>query len=209
MGLQQRKIWKITMKRQKEDEIITFLRNNIEPLEDSIYGRGYRASAYLTDGTFLPCVLFRNSKLIIELAMRRFQEEQKPECRYYDIVKTFVAHGNCINDYDIAKVEKSRYAFPGSVMNQIGGETSMAWTGFAAKMKDGRFVGFGTTFCFEFFDMPDEYSTDDIEEIVNHSYVLETGELRSHKVSSKHPDDYHKAKIFRERPFFECYMDKL
>ena len=198
------------MKRRKEDEFIEFLRNNIEPLEDNAYGPGYRASAYLTDGTFLPCVLFRNPKSIIELAIRRFQKEQESESRYYEIIKNFVARGNCINDYNIASVEKSRYAFPVSVMKQIRGETTMAWAGFAAKMKDGKFVGFGTTYCFEFFDMPEEYSTDDIEEIVNHCYVLNTGELRSHKVPFfEHPDDYHQAKIYRERPFFECYMDKL
>lgn len=193
-----------------KDEIIAFLRNNIEPLEDSMYGLGYRASVYLTDGTFLPCVVFRNPKTMIELAMRRFQEEQGTGDRFYDIVKNFVTSGNCVNDYDIAKVEKSRYAFPISVMQQIRGETTMAWTGFAAKMKDGKFVGFGTTFRFEFFDMPKEYSTDDIEEIVNHSYVLESGELRPHRVPFfKPPDDYHKAKIYHARPFFECFIDKL
>jgi hypothetical protein len=49
-------------------------------------------------------------------------------------------------------------------------------------MKDGTYVGFGTTFHWEFFQMPEGYSVYDIEEIINHSYVLQTGELRSHKV---------------------------
>ena len=199
------------MKHQDEEEIIAFLRNNIEPSEDYVYGSGYRASAYLTDGTFLPCVIFRNPKQVVELAIRRFQKEQQPGGDYHNIVTSFVTQGNCVNSYDIARVEKSRYAFPISVLNQIEGETGMAWTGFAAKMKDGKFVGFGTGFYFEFFDIPEEYSTDDIEEIVNHSYVLETGLLRSHRVGFlfEEPDDYHKAKVFRERPFFECYIDKL
>jgi hypothetical protein len=45
-------------------------------------------------------------------------------------------------------------------------------------MKDGKYIGFGTRFLTEFFQMPDNYSTDDIIEIVNHSYVLKKGEIR-------------------------------
>ena len=206
------------MKRRTEDEIIEFLKNNIEPLEDNVYGLGYRASVYLKDETFLPCVVFRNSKPIVELAMRRFDEEQKRNenpgkssgVGYYEIVKNFVAHGNCINSYDIARVEKSRYALPLSIMKQIRGETTMSWTGFAVKMKDGKYFAFGTTYRFMFFDIPDTYSFDDIEEIVNHSYVTEAGELRFHRVPFfEFPDDYNHAILYRDRPYFECFVDNL
>jgi len=124
---------------------------------------------------------------------------------YYEIVKTFVTKGNCINDYDIASVEISKYAFPLSILKQIKGETRMGWTGFAAKMKNDQYFGFGTGFGTEFFQMPENYSVEDIVEIVNHSYVLKTGELRSFAQL----DDYDNAVIYRERPFFECYMDNL
>lgn len=203
---------------QQIDEIIKFLINNVAPLNDSAYGLGYRASVYLTDGTFLPCVIFRNPKTLVDLAIRRFKEEQNGKgifsknsgLGYTDIVKTFVAKGNCINDYDIERVEKSNYAFPLKIQQQIHGETTMGWTGFAAKMRDGKHFGFGTSFRWEFFQMPDGYSVDDITEIINHSYVLNTGELRSHQVPFfKHPEDYEDAVIFRERPFFECYLDNL
>ncbi len=206
------------MRRQQTEDIIKFLKDNIEPLDDSAYGLGYRASVYLTDGTFLPCVIFRNSKTTVNLAMRRFKEEQTGKSifsrssglGYYDIVKNFVTNGNCINDYDIDRVEKSKFAFPLTIQRQIRGETTMGWTGFAAKMKDGKYFGFGTTFLFEFFQMPEDYSVDDIEEIINHSYVLKTGELRSHKVPFfEHPDDYKDAIIHRERPYFDCYIDNL
>lgn len=206
------------MSHQQADQIIKFLINNIEPLDDSAYGSGYRASVYLTDGTFLPCVIFRNPKTVVNLAMRRFKEEQSGKgifnrpsgLGYADIVKSFVTKGNCINDYDIEKVEKSKYAFPLTILQQIHGETTMGWTGFAAKMKDGKHFGFGTSFHCEFFQMPDGYSVDDIKEIVNHSYVLSNGELRSHKVPFfEHPQDYKDAIIFRARPFFECYIDGL
>ena len=206
------------MRQQKTDEIIKFLKDNIEPLQDSVYGLGYRASVYLTDGTFLPCVIFRNPNTIVNLAIRRFKEEQpengifkrKSGVSYYNIVKNFVATGNCINDYDIDRVEKSKFAFPLNIQKQIQGETTMGWTGFAAKMKDGSYLGFGTNFRWEFFNMPDNYSVEDIEEIINHSYVLKTGELRSHRQGPlTRPEEYKDAIVYRERPYFECYLDNL
>ncbi|MCL2848195.1 MAG: hypothetical protein FWE13_05590 [Firmicutes bacterium] len=60
-----------------EKEIIEFLQKNIEPLKNGDYGAGYRASMYLTDGTFLPCVMFQNSSRIINLAKKRFKDEIK------------------------------------------------------------------------------------------------------------------------------------
>ena len=206
------------MRHQQSEDIIKFLKDNVEPLEDSAYGPGYRASIYLLDGTFLPCVIFRNPKAIVNLAIRRFKEEQSGKSifnrssglGYYDIVKNFVTKGNCINDYDIDRVEKSKFAFPLSIQKQIHGETTMGWTGFVAKMKDGIHFGFGTTFHWEFFQMPENYSTNDIEEIINHSYVLNTGELRSHREGPQtRPDVYKNAVVYRERPFFECYLDNL
>ena len=65
------------MRRPHEEEIIKFLKDNVEPYPDNIYGVGYRASAYLKDGTYLPCVIFRNPATIVKLATRRFKEEIK------------------------------------------------------------------------------------------------------------------------------------
>lgn len=206
------------MERQQSKDIIEFLKNNIEPLEDNTYGLGYRASVYLTDGTFLPCVIFRNQKTVVNLAIRRFKEEKTGNgifnrssgFGYYNIVKNFVTNGNCINDYDIERVEKSKFAFPLKIQKQIKGETNMGWTGFVAKMKDGKLFGFGTTFLWQFFQMPNNYSIDDIEEIINHSYVLKNGELRSYREGFvTRPDEYKDAVVYRERPFFECYIDNL
>lgn len=63
------------MKSLPDGDIISFVKDNIEPLEDNAYGLGYRASATLKDGAFLPCVIFRNPATIINLAMKRFKEE--------------------------------------------------------------------------------------------------------------------------------------
>ena len=206
------------MRRPHEEEIIKFLKDNIEPYPDNTYGVGYRVSAYLKDGTYLPCVIFRNPATIVKLATRRFKEEIKGNgifnkasgVGYYNIVKSFVTGGNKINEYDIERVEKSQYAFPLTIQNQITGETTMGWTGFAAKMKDGKHFGFGTSFSFEFFSMPNGYTVDDITEIINHSYVLDTGEIRSHRQGPlTRPEEYKTAVVYREKPYFDCYFDNL
>jgi hypothetical protein len=195
-----------------------FLKDNIEPLEDSVYGLGYRVSAYLTDGTYLPCVVFRNPSKIVDLAIMRFKDEQtgkgffsrSSDVGYRDIVRTFVTKGNCLNDYDIEKVEKSRNVFPLSIQNQIRGETTMGWTGFVAKMKDGKYFGFGSQFRWEFFDFPDGYSGEDVVEIINHSYISKFGDVKSHQVPFfDHPDDYAPELIHREKPYFECFTNEI
>ncbi len=124
----------------QEKEIIKYLKDNIEPIQDNVYGIGYRASIYLLDGTFIPCVVFRNSKKIVDLAIRRFHEEQKVKgifnkSGYRDIVKSFVTKNNCVVSHDIQRIEKSRFAIPYSIMKQIYGETYMSWTGFLLNEK--------------------------------------------------------------------------
>lgn len=136
-----------------ETEIINFLKRNIEPLENQAYGQGYRASVYLKDGTFLPCVIFRNSKTIVDLAIKRFKEEKSAESifsrkqgfGYREIVKNFVTKGNCVNHYDILNVTESRFAFPLEIQKQIKGETAMSWTAFVARFNDNRLLSFRTS----------------------------------------------------------------
>lgn len=200
----------------KLNEITDFLKSKIEPLENSLYGNGYRVAAYLTDGTYLPCVMFRKSSSIVNLAIKRFKEEttgksifsRSPGLGYYEIVKTFVATGNCINHYDIAKVEISKYAFPINTIKQIKGETKMGWTGFVGRMNDNTFHAFGTDWHVAFFDMPAGYHANDIVEIINHSYIGKDGELKSYNT----PDVYtlfSKDMVFHSKPFFECFVDNI
>jgi len=205
------------MKSLSESEIIIYLKENLQPLEDSNWGPGYRSSAYLTDGTFLPCVIFRSSKPIVDLAKKRFKDESSGKSifakssglGYTDIVKSFVATGNCVNVYNIAKISKSRFAFPLQVQMQIKGETSMSWTAFVAKFSDGRHLSFGTTWNWEFFDLPDGYNTEDIIEIINHSYLLKSGEIVQHRDFDRVSRQKELAHINPDRVFFECYLDAL
>ncbi|MDF1548822.1 MAG: hypothetical protein P1P88_13440, partial [Bacteroidales bacterium] len=91
------------------------------------------------------------------------------------------------------------------------GETTMGWTGFVVKMKDNKCFSYGTRFLMEFFEVPENYTTSDIVEIINHSYVSAIdGEVKSHRVPfSEYPNDYPEGKVLRERLFFDCYIENL
>jgi hypothetical protein len=97
-----------------------------------------------------------------------------------------------------------------SVQKQIKGETSMSWTAFVAKFKDGRQLSFGTTWNWEFFDLPVTYDANDIVEIINHSYLLKTGEVVGHRSSfDRKTRKDEMERIYSDRQFFECYVDNL
>lgn len=198
--------------------IESYLKSGVEPWPDQIFGDGYRCSAYLTDGTFLPCVMLRKTEPTLELALRRFEEEKRGKGvfrqggtdAYRSIVRSFVAGANRLNAYDIATVELSRFAIPLSLLNQIEGETTMAWTGFVLEMKDGRRFAYGTTFGVEFFSLPNEYDFSDVSRVHNHSYVSPSGEVRSLiQGLSPQPADYDASSVLRERPYFVCHFDAL
>ena len=180
----------------KATEIAAFVRN-MEPLPAyPPYGPRYRVSASLTDGTLLPCVVIEGVEPTVDLAIRRFDETRDAEDRYMGyrgIVKVFVAQGNTVNDYDIASLSPSANAIPLARMREIGGETSMSWTEFYAEMKDGQEYRFGTTYLTEFFAMPDGYTASDIVRIIP-------------AVRGEAP---RQERIYRERPFFTCYVEGL
>lgn len=201
------------------EEIIQFLKTEIEPLDDFFFGKGYRASVTLKDGTFLPAVTFRNPDKATDIAIKRLEEEKsgKGRIKYSDnrdsfreMVKLFVAKGNRINHYDIDTVQKSPFAFSKQTLSKIQGETRMGWTGFIVKMNDGKLFSFGTSYLFHFFQLPEGYDQTDILDIVNHSYVLTSGEIKSYRDSNEDQmKELKSIKIFRERPYFECYLDNL
>ena len=89
----------------KVDELANFLKSNIEPLDDRIYGNRYRAAVRLTDDTYLPCVVFQSKKSLVELALRRFDQLRSQPSQYKMVVESFVASGSHINYYEIKTVE--------------------------------------------------------------------------------------------------------
>jgi hypothetical protein len=183
----------------RTEEIVEFIRKNIEPLPaNPPHGESYRAAATLKDGLHLPCVVFESASRYVELALKRFDETRRDNnlgfmMDYPSIVRSFVATGNTVNDYDIRDVAVSPFAIPLARAREIGGETSMSWTGFYATMTDGTEFCFGTTYSMEFFEMPPGYTARDIKKIV----PAIRGEKPRHE------------KVYRERPFFTCYLDGL
>jgi len=214
-----KELWKkeVEQATARKESIIRFLKDNIEPYDDELYGLCYRASAYLTDGTYLPCVIFRNRESRVNYANKVIRNRQINKWFSSKSVKNsndriyegLVVGDNQISFEDINKVEKCKYAFPCSLLKQIGEIALFFVRGFVAKMKDGKYVGFRTDARTEFFDMPDEYSGDDIIEIINDCYVYENGQIKIRK--QKELDDnevfYKDADLYREKPFFICYFD--
>ena len=152
----------------------------------------------MNDGLYLPCVVISNSKVQVDLALRRFDETRNDtklhkSVGYRSIVKTFVTSGNALNHYDIKELTLSDYALSPPRLAEIKGETAMGWTEFYATMEDGKEFCFGTTFHIEFFCMPEGYKAKNIVKIT----PAVRGEPRKYE------------QVYRERPFFECYIDKL
>jgi hypothetical protein len=187
-----------------ESAIAEFAHRELEPIESVDGGPAFRCAAHLNDGVYLPCVLIAGVNARTTLAKSRFEETRldalRPErdrrfgrgMTYDDIVRTFVATGNRVNSYDIARLERSRFAIPLARLREVRGETSMSWTQFTVVMHDGREFTFGTTYLREFFAMPDGYSGDDIATIRPASLGARPA-----------------GECFRERPFFTCYVDGL
>jgi hypothetical protein len=189
--------------------------SKVEPIPDSIYGPRYRCSLSLKDGTEIPCAVLQSKAKLIELAKRRIKEEMSGHGKiagpdpYGQILSSFVARGNCVNDYDVASVAPSRYAIPLSLLNQIHGETTMGWTGWVFEMKDGSRFAYGSSFLMEFFDVPEGQGFDDVAKVHNHSFLSPNGKLVSLEQGSRLPSNYSPEKIFRERIFFTCYIEGL
>jgi hypothetical protein len=188
----------------KSDELASFLKNSIEPLNDQIYGNRYRAAARLTDGTYLPCIVFQSRRSQVELALRRFDQLRNQPSQYRMVVESFVSGGSHIADYQIKAVEPSPFAWPLAILKQIHGETVMSWTAFVAEMSDGTMYSYGTAFCFEFFDIPDGYSYTDIKRI--HSGMVYSRERGLEPFSM---GSYQSTALFREKPFLTCYLREL
>jgi hypothetical protein len=184
----------------EDREIILYAKAELERIENLYGGPAFRCAAVLKDDLHLPCVLLVSAEAVTDLALRRFEETRadaalSPSKRrfgqgmeYRDIVKSFVTSGNCVNAYDIERLEKSPFAIPLARLYEIKGETSMGWTQFTAIMKDGRAFAFGTNYLTEFFNMPEGYVGEDIVKIIPHR--AETTPLR-------------------ERPFFTCHVSGL
>jgi hypothetical protein len=169
------------------------------PINDGLTGNVYRCAARLTDGLFLPCVALCSSEPTVDLALRRFDETREDAMlpvrrqrygngmRYRDIVRNFVAAGSTLDWYHIAELTESAFALAPERLSEIKGETSMGWTRFVCVMRDGGEFSFGTPWNIEFFSMPPGYTAQDVVRIL--------------------PDEARGEPVYRDRPFFTCYLE--
>ncbi len=199
------------MRYMRDEELTRFVRDNIEPLPDSIYGNRYRAAARLSDGTYLLCVVFQSKEAQVRLALRRFKELRWKRSQYEAVVATFVASGSSVAGYHIKAVEVSQFAWPVELLRTIHGETTMGWTAFVAEMKDGSMFSYGTQFCVEFFDLPTGYKYKDVRQIHSGMIYSKTRGLEAFSADSykETADNYAHSPCLREKPFFTCYVDAL
>jgi hypothetical protein len=187
--------------------------SKVEPIEDQFYGSRYRCSLTLKDGTYLPCAVIQSKQRLVDLAKRRIKEEMDGRGHiggpdpYGQIVTTFVAQGNKVNDYDVAASDISKYAAPLALLRQIHGETFMAWTGWVFRMRDGSMFSYGTPFRAEFLQLPDGYAFHDVAEVINHSFVDAAGVVVTLDCGALPPANYDRSKVLRERAFFVCAVD--
>jgi hypothetical protein len=189
--------------------------SNVEPLPDSIHGPRYRCALTLNDGTHIPCAILQSKAKLIELAKRRIKEEMSGSGRiggpdpYGQVLSAFVAGGNRVNDYDVASASPSRYAPPLTLLRQIHGETTMAWTGWVFEMKDGNRFAYGSSFTMEFFDLPQGYSFDNVTKVHNHSFLSKDGALVDLERGAMLPVGYSRDSLLRERVYFTCNIDGI
>lgn len=194
--------------------IKNFINSTKELYPDTFYGNGYRCSAYLYDGTFLPCVMLRESKSTIQQAILRLEKEKSGESvftnvnGYEEMIKIYTTYGNRVDECEILKCKESRYAIPLDIIKEIGGETTMSWNAFVLEMNDGQYFSFGSNYLLEFFDLPKNYTFEDVVQVHNDSYVSTNGKPK--KLQEGYmtpPTDYDLRKVYREKPYFVCYTD--
>jgi hypothetical protein len=195
-----------------------FFEENVED-GDPIYGSQCRCAVTLKDGLHLPCVILRKTAPTVDLALRRFEEERKgngifgkSKKAYRHIVQSFVTSGSIVNNYDIESVSVSPYSLPSEVMKNIKGESMMSWTAWVFEMSDGAVFSYGSTFLFDFFELPDGYNFKDVAKVHNHSYVNQSGEVISifedRESYIMKLEANNQSRVFRERPSFTCYFDQ-
>jgi hypothetical protein len=188
----------------KPEKMGSFVADKVEPLPDKIYGKRYRVAAHLNDGTYLPCLVLQSRQAQVELALRRFKQHRWKGSQYKSVVETFVAGGSPVASYQLKDIEISLFAWPIELLKTIHGETTMGWTAFVTEMKDGTMYSYGTSFNFEFFDLPGGYSHSDITKIhsgVSYSKAAGLEPFSMRAVQEIQP--------YREKPFFTCYLQAL
>ncbi|MCB1045066.1 MAG: hypothetical protein KDC35_19140 [Acidobacteria bacterium] len=182
-----------------QESIIQYLVSNIEPIRDLNGDKSYRCSVRLKDDLQLPCVVMKNSSSMLDHVVDAFRDLRREGIsdssaghqfeQYLAMLRTYVLGGNRISWHHIAGIGPSAHAIPMEKIRQIKTEPNMTWIAFNGVMDDGHSFAFGTPFATEFFEMPKGYDASRIVEIT--------------------PLADRSAHFYREKTYFECYIDDL
>jgi hypothetical protein len=74
---------------------------------------------------------------------------------------------------------------------------------------DSKLFSYGSGFGMEFLNLPEGYEFDDVLKVHNHSFISNEGRLSSLERGSRLPADFGQSNMFRERVFFEVYIDGI
>lgn len=184
------------------DLIPKLIQAGIEEVPEEFGGPGYRCAVWLKDGTYLPCVFVQKigpiADRLRDLVNDEFQRNGQYDARTCDPVREFLksrlSTGIQIPAYEIERVEPSRFAIPISLLAQVTGETAMSlWVFFLETADRRRFEFSGAHLCsMLFFGLPDGVEFTDFNAVRN----FKRGQ-RLPKCEAS----------FRERAFFDCYVD--
>ncbi|MGQ3015614.1 MAG: hypothetical protein ACT6QS_18000 [Flavobacteriales bacterium] len=204
------------MNRSTESEIVSWLKEYAEPVEDTEGNLMYAAAVWLRDDTYLPCVLFQNTHIQLDRlrgipasgkGRGLFSKGKNVDDSY--LIRNFLQNDNRIYPETIQRLERSLFAFPDVLRDQIEVRVNSgvlpSW--FSAKMKDGTYLGFETTYEAVFYDLPDGYSADDILEIQNNTFVSESGIPES--VTAAFAYGEKTIALYSPRIFFNCFLSEL
>lgn len=174
------------------------VRAGIEEVPADFGGPGYRCSAWLRDGTHLPCVFVQRIGPNADRLQEIVEEERRGEGAYEltanplrEALKVQLCRRNLVASHDIKRIEPSPFAIPLSLLTQVSGETAMSLWLFELESNDGQcFTFMGSHLAsMLFFDLPPGLQFSDFKKV--------------HNVARRAP----KEPTFRERPFFECFVD--
>jgi hypothetical protein len=141
-------------------------------------GGNDRVSAYLTDGTHLPCVSFQVAGAAVK--------------------------GSTVAAADIGRLEASPFAWPAELLRQIETNTFRNWSVFVVEMRDGRRFSYRTPNGSPFLDLPEGCSHTDVSAIHNHMvHKADRGTL----TYEQHFWDDTEVNYLGARPYFTCILD--
>lgn len=174
---------------------------DIEEVPERLGGPGFRCAAWLTDGTYLPCVFVRPIGRDADRQLEQLKAEFQGDGSYAlfpnpvrELIKTELSWINRVACYHVERVEPCRFAIPLSLLMQVEGETAMSLWLFAMETADKRRFSFtgGHLASMIFFDLPDDVEFSDFVKVRN---------VDRNKRLPKCEGN------LRERLFFECYAD--